>query len=144
MCFSAICGSGPAYLSKLLHVYTVHSISYTSQWLYQTQLKAKNLPTPACWKSNNTNARLKAFAPSLALEFTPTSTLDTAQPRHLLKPNWKSSSSHSISIPISVPSFCYSHCVCVFVVLFVFLFFGILNVNCFGRTMLYMCIEHHI
>jgi len=49
------------------------------------------LLTPACWKSNNTNARLMAFAPSLALN--PTfgihshKTLDTAQPCHLLKPN---------------------------------------------------------
>ena len=49
------------------------------------------LLTPACWKSNNTNARLMALAPSLALD--PTSgihsnkTLDTAQPCHLLKPN---------------------------------------------------------
>ena len=49
------------------------------------------LLTLACWKSNNTNARLMAFAPSLALD--PTfgihshKTLDTAQPCHLLKPN---------------------------------------------------------
>ena len=49
------------------------------------------LLTPACWKSNNTNARLMASAPSLALD--PTfgihshKTLDTAQPCHLLKPN---------------------------------------------------------
>ena len=49
------------------------------------------LLTPACWKSNNTNARPMAFAPSLALD--PTfgihshKTLDTAQPCHLLKPN---------------------------------------------------------
>ena len=73
---------------------------------------------PACWKSNNTNARLMAFAPSLALD--PTfgihshKTLDTAQPCHRLKPNWKPSSSHSISILINInTSFCYSHSVCV-------------------------------
>ena len=29
---------------------------------------ARLLPTPACWKSNNINARLMAFAPSLALD----------------------------------------------------------------------------
>ena len=75
------------------------------------------LLTPACWKSNNTNARLIAFAPSLALD--PTfgihshKILDTAQPCHLLKTNWKPSSSPSISILIPVPSFCYNHCVCV-------------------------------
>ena len=72
MCFSAISGSGPAYLSELLHVYTL-------------------LLTPACWKSNNTNARLMAFAPSLALDPTfgihSNKTLDTAEPCHLLKPN---------------------------------------------------------
>ena len=61
------------------------------------------LLTPACWKSNNTNARLMASTLSLALD--PTfgihshKTLDTAQPCHLLKPNWKPSSSHSISKP---------------------------------------------
>ena len=49
------------------------------------------LLTLACWKSNNTNARLMAFAPSLALD--PTfgiyshKTLDTAQRCHLSKPN---------------------------------------------------------
>ena len=49
------------------------------------------LLTPACWKSNNTNARLMASAPSLALDPTfgihPHKTLDTAQPCNLLKPN---------------------------------------------------------
>ena len=89
MCFSAISGSGPAYLSELLHVYTLRLVLYAL------------LLTPACWKSNNTNARLMAFSLSLALD--PTfgihshKTLDTAQPRHLLKPNWKPFSSHSIS-----------------------------------------------
>ena len=51
---------------------TLHLVHYTL------------LLTPACWKSNNTNARLMTFAPSLALD--PTfgihshMTLDTAQP----------------------------------------------------------------
>ena len=45
MCFSAINGSGPAYLSELLHVYT-----------------------PLCWKSSNTNARLMPLALFLALD----------------------------------------------------------------------------
>ena len=36
-------------------------------------------------------------------------------------------------------------CVCVCSAFFVCLFVGIiLYVNCFGRTMLYMCIEYHI
>ena len=33
---------------------------------------------------------------------------------------------------------------CVCVCLYIFIFFIILYVNCFGRTMLYMCIEYHI
>ena len=38
---------------------------------------------------------------------------------------------------------CVCVCVCVFVVRF-FFFFIILYVNCFCRTMFYMCIEYHI
>ena len=78
MCFNAIGGSGPAYLSNCC-MSTLRLVNYAL------------LLTPACWKSNNTNARLVAFAPSLALD--PTfgihshKTLDTAQPYHLLKPN---------------------------------------------------------
>ena len=84
------------------------------------------LLTPAYWKSSNTNARLVAFTLSLALDpifgirFDKIyyhcyyyKTLDNAQPRHLLKPNWKLSSSHSISTPTNI-SFCYSH-LCVYV-----------------------------
>ena len=108
------------------------------------------LLTPACWKSNNTNARLTAFVPSLALD--PTfgihshKTLDTAQPCHLLKPNCKPFSSHSISIltNISTQFLLQSMCVCVCVCVCVVRFFIILYVNCFGRTMLYMCTEYHI
>ena len=79
MCFSAVNGSGPAYLPELLHVYT------PSRTLYALVL------IPAGWQSSNTNARVMAFAPSLALD--PTfgihsyNTSDTAQPCHLLKPN---------------------------------------------------------
>ena len=77
------------------------------------------LLTPACWKSSNTNARLMVFALSLALD--PTfgihyhETLDTAQPCRLLKPNWRPSSSHSISAPtnISTQFLLQSLCVCV-------------------------------
>ena len=70
MCFSAISGSGPAYLSELLHVYipsrTLRSSSDTR--ILEIQ---------------QSNARLMALAPSLALD--PTfgihshNTLDTAQ-----------------------------------------------------------------
>ena len=79
MCFGAINGSGPAYLSLNCCMSTLHLVHYAL------------LLTPACWKSNNTNARLMASALSLALD--PTfgihshKTLDTVQPCHLLKPN---------------------------------------------------------
>ena len=59
------------------------------------------LLTPACWQSINAKARLMAFALFLALD--PTfgihshKTQATAQPRYLLKPDWKPSSSLSIS-----------------------------------------------
>ena len=115
---------------------------------------------------------MQALAPSLALD--PTfgirshQTLDTAEPRHLLKPNWKPSSSHSIFNPINISTqfllvvlvcvcVCahtciilisvihiwihYSLCVCGCMCLF---FCIILYVNCFGRTVLYMCTEYHI
>ena len=68
-------GSDPAYLSELLHAYTPsHTLRSSSD---------------TC----NTNARLEAFALSLALDPTfrihSRKTLDTAQPCHLLnlKPN---------------------------------------------------------
>ena len=78
MCFNAKNGSGPAYLSELLHVYT---LSRTLRSSSSTRML----------KIQQYNARLMAFAPSLALD--PTfgihfhKTLDIAQPCHLLKPN---------------------------------------------------------
>ena len=76
------------------------------------------LPLYICWKSNNTNTRLMASIPSLALD--PTwihshKTLDTAQPCHLLNPSWKPSSSYSTSIitNISTQFLLQSVCVCV-------------------------------
>ena len=74
MCFSAINGSGPAYLSELLHVYTP---SRTLRSSSDTRML----------ESNNTNARLMAFAPSLTLDPTfgihSPKTLDTAHSFHL-------------------------------------------------------------
>ena len=78
MCFSAINGSGPA-TSLNCCMSTLRLVHYAL------------LLTPACWKSNNTNARLMASARSLALD--PTfgihshKPLDIAQSCHLLKPN---------------------------------------------------------
>ena len=76
MCFSAINGSAPAYLSELIDVYTPSRSlrsSFDTRMLKIQQYKRK------------------AFALSLSLD--PTfgihfhKTLDTAQPCHLLKPN---------------------------------------------------------
>ena len=102
------------------------------------------LLTPTCWKSSNTNARAMAFVLSLALN--PTTgihshkTLDTAQPRHLLKPKLKTFrfsqyfhtnyNQYPVSATVTVCA-----CVC---------FHTIPYVNCFGRTMLYVCIAYHI
>ena len=75
MCFSAMNGSGPAYLSDLLLVYTPSRTLHSSSDTHI--LKIEQYKT--------------AFMLSLALE--PTfgihfrKTLDTAQPCHLLKPN---------------------------------------------------------
>ena len=95
MCISAINGSGPAYISELLtYLSTLRLVHYAL------------LLTPTCWKSSNTNARVVAFVLCLALD--PIfgihfhKTLDTAQPCHLLKPNWKPSSPHSISTPTNI------------------------------------------
>ena len=78
MCFNAVNGSGPAYFSELLHVYTPSRTLCSSS---DTRML----------KIRNTNARVMAFVLSVALD--PTfgihshKTLDTAQPCHLLKPD---------------------------------------------------------
>ena len=95
MCFSAINGSGPAYLFELLLVYTLSHKLHSSFDTFMLKIQ-----------QYNTNARLMAFAHSLASG--PTfgihshKTLDTVQPCHLLKPDRKPSSSHSISIPSNI------------------------------------------
>ena len=73
-CLSAINGSGPAYLSELLRVYTPSRTLHFSSDTRMLEIQ-----------------QYKRKTPSIALD--PTSgihshkTLDTAQPRHLLKPN---------------------------------------------------------
>ena len=78
MCFSAINGSGPDYLSELLHVDTPSRTLRSSSDTRMLEIQ-------------QTNARLIAFAPSLALDpafgIHSHKTLVTAQPCHLLKPN---------------------------------------------------------
>ena len=118
----------------------LHSVSYTTLFFWQPHAGIPTIQTQDSWLSH----LLLLWTPHL--EFTPTRP-DTVQPCHLLKPNWKPSSSHSISIltNISTQFLLQSMCVCVFVVRILFFIFSIiLYVNCFGRTMLYMCIEYHI
>ena len=111
----------------------------------------------ACRKSNNTDSRLVAFALFLALDSAfgihSHKTSETAQPCHLLKSNWKPSSSHRISAPTNIntqllpQSLCVRACVrvcvracvrvCVCVCVFPY-------VNCFGGTVLYVRIEYCI
>ena len=121
-----------------------HGIKIQSQtnWLYQFNLNRLPLPPGSfstLWNADErfketyftekavsryrTAVRFKASALSLALD--PTfgihshKTLDTVQPCHLLKPNWKPSSSHSISILTNIStqfllqSMCACVCVCV-------------------------------
>ena len=78
MCFSAINGSGPAYLSELLHLYTPSRTLRSSSDTRVLEIQQYKRKT-------------HGFRTSLALD--PTfgihshKTLDTAQPCHLLKPN---------------------------------------------------------
>ena len=46
MCFSAITGSGPAYLSELLYVYTV---SYTTLFFWHLHTENPTIQTPDSW-----------------------------------------------------------------------------------------------
>ena len=78
MCFNAINGSGPAYLSELLHVYTPsHSLRSSSdtRMLKIQQYKRK------------TRGFLLSLALDPAFGIHSHKTLDTAQPCHVLKPN---------------------------------------------------------
>ena len=79
MCSSAINGSGPAYLSELLHVYTpsrtLRSSSDTRMLeIQQYKRKTHGFRTFSCFGPYIWNSHSRK-------------TLDTAQPCHLLKPN---------------------------------------------------------
>ena len=69
---------------------------------------------PAWWKSSHTNALSLALDPTFLIHSH--KTLDTAQPFHLLKPNWKPYSSHSIFIQTNISTqfrLVLQSCVCV-------------------------------
>ena len=105
------------------------------------------LLTPICWKSSKTNARLMAFALSFAVD--PTfgihshKTLDAAQPCHLLMPNWKPSSSHSISAPTNINIqfllVCVCVCACVHVCACVYRSIGAIHVWIYCCVYVCMC-----
>ena len=93
MCFNAINSSGPAYLSELLHVYipsrTLRSSSDTRILkIQQYKRKAHGFCTFSCFGPHIWN--------SLPQDLRHCSIL------HLLKPDWKPSSSHSIFAPTSI------------------------------------------
>ena len=121
----------------LLHVYTVSALT----------LHYILLLTPICWKSSKTNARLMAFALSFAVD--PTfgihshKTLDAAQPCHLLMPNWKPSSSHSISAPTNINIqfllVCVCVCACVHVCACVYRSIGAIHVWIYCCVYVCMC-----
>ena len=78
MCFSAINGSDPVYLSELLHVYTPSRTlrsSSDTRMLEIQQYKRK------------THASALSLALDPIFEIHSDKTLDTAQRCHLLKPN---------------------------------------------------------
>ena len=88
-------------LRVLLHVYTpsrtLRSSSDTRMLeIHQYKRKTHGFRTFSCFGSHIWNSLTQDL-------------IDTAQPCHLLKPNWKPSSSHSISILTNIStSFCYS------------------------------------
>ena len=136
-CFSAINGSGPVYLSELLHVYTpsrtLRSSSETRMLKiqhYKRKSRTFSCFGPHIWNSlpqdlrhcstqSSFKAKLKTFL--LSQYFLPQL--------------------------ISIPSFYCSHCVCACVRAYVHAcgcFHIIPYVSCFGRTVLYICIEYCI
>ena len=131
-------GSGTAYLSELLHVYTLSrtlrsSLTSTMLKIQQYKRKIHGFRTFSCFGPHIWN--------SLPQDLRHCSTLSS------FKAKLKPSSSHSISAPTNIDtqflpqSLCVSvyvcECVCVCVC-----FHIIPYVNCFGRTVPYMCIEY--
>ena len=139
MCFSAISGSGPAYLSQLLHVYTPSCTLRSPSDAFMLKIQQYKRKThgfrtfscfgphiwpnslPHCSTLSSFKAKLKTFLTVFPLQL------------------------------ISIPNFCYSHCACVCVRACVracmhtqacmCLFFHIiLYVNCFGIVCIEYCI----
>ena len=108
MCFSAINGSGPAYLSELLHVYTLSCTLRSSSDSDTCMLKCK-------WRTHGFRI-FPCFGPhiwnSLQQDLWHCSTLSSLI--IVLTPNWNLPLL-TVLLPqlITPPCFCYSLCVCV-------------------------------
>ena len=76
MCFSAINGSGPAYLSDLLHVYTPSRTLRSSSDTRMLKIQQYKRKTHVLSLSLDTTFGIHSHK-----------TLDTAQPCHVLKPD---------------------------------------------------------
>ena len=79
MCFSAINGSGPAYLSELLHAYTPSRTLRSSSDTRMLEIQQ--------YKRKTHGFRTFSFSLDPTFGIHSHKTLDTAQPCHLLKPN---------------------------------------------------------
>ena len=96
MWFSAVYGFGHAYLSELLHVYslsrTLHSSSDTHMLkIQQYKRKTRGFRTFCCFGPHIWNSLPQDLRHSSTLSF--------------LNPNWKHSSCHSISAPTIITQF---------------------------------------
>ena len=153
MCFSAVSGSGPAYHSELLQVYTpsrtLRSFPDTRMLeIQQYKRKTHGFRAFSCFGPHIWN--------SLPQDLRHCSTLSSFKAK--LKTFLFSQYFHpNISIQFLLQSLCVCVCVrvwararvcvpnvCVCVCSAFFCFCIILYVNCFGRTMLYVCIGYHI
>ena len=105
MCFNAINGSGPAYLSELLHVCSPSRTLRSSSDTRRLEIQ------PHKRKTHNFNTFSCLGPHLLLLGIYYHKILNTAQPCHLLKTNWKPSSFHSISIQYNFIAKCqYTDC----------------------------------
>ena len=136
VCFSAINGSGPAYLSELLHVYTqsrtLRSSSDTRMLkIQQYKCKTHGFCTFSCFGPHIWNSLPQDLRHCSILSF--------------FKAKLKNLPLLFLPQLIPIPSFCYSHCVCVracacvracvFVCVCVCVCFHIIpDVNCFDRS----------
>ena len=158
MRFSAVSGSGPVYLSELLHVYTPSRMLhvYIPSRTLLSSSDTRMLEIQQYKRKTHGFRTFSCFGPhiwnSLPQDLRHCSTLSSCKAK--LKTFLFSQYFHpNISTQFLLQSVCVCVCVCVCVracvracvcSAFVLYIFIILYVNCFGSTMLYMCIEYHI